>query len=184
MFSLVSGLVINFCCKDAPVRVETSCSNCPVDYLANAETKTACLEELLFVLLLTDVLELPCQLWLLVSWSFGMIFPISLIVFCAMMFISAIINPGIDLTIDKGIGRLYPLMTSLLISFLSSIGWADAPLWLPKVSASSRSCCLFSSLISYNSHLFPFLRMDSICNHRGWRLKAFWSSCGIWNSDP
>jgi hypothetical protein len=47
-----------------------------------------------------------------------------------MMFIGAITNPGIDLTLDKGIGRLYLGMTSLLISFLSNSGLAVAPLCL------------------------------------------------------
>jgi hypothetical protein len=47
MCSPVSRLVINFCCKDARVGVETSCSDCPVDYPVDAETKMACLEELL-----------------------------------------------------------------------------------------------------------------------------------------
>ena len=140
---MVSQPVIYFCCKDALVGVDNSCSNCHDDNPVDAETKTACLGGSFLVLLLMDVPELHCQLWLWVSQSFGMTCLIPLIVFCTIMFIGAITNPGIDLTLNKGTGRLFPWMTSLLMSFLSSTGWVGTPLWVPKVSALPRACCQF-----------------------------------------
>jgi hypothetical protein len=44
----VCGLVIDFRRKDVIVRVFTSSCDCPIDYLADAETKTTCLEEVFF----------------------------------------------------------------------------------------------------------------------------------------
>ncbi len=90
------------------------------------------------------------------------------------MFIGAITNSGIDLTLDKGIGRMYPWITSLLISFLSKSDLAVAPLWLPKVNASSRSLSLCSLLISSYDHLLPFMRIDSIVTRGGGNWIPSW----------
>ena len=121
--SIVRRLVIYFCLKDLLVRVETSNGDCPVGNPADAEPKTACLEELFLDSAVDRRSGTPPLPAMVVGASiFGMIFPISLIVFHAIMFMVAITNPGFDLTLDKGMGRLYPGMESLLMSFLSSTG--------------------------------------------------------------
>ena len=53
------------------------------------------------------------------------------------------------------------------MSFSRRSGFFDAPLWLPKASASLRSLVLLSSLNSSNGHLLPFLRIASIRFHNG-----------------
>ncbi len=55
--------------------------------------------------------------------------------------------------------------------FSEQLGFADLPLWLPKVSELLRFWYLSSLLISSYGHLLPLVRMASICDPRGWRLK-------------
>jgi hypothetical protein len=78
--------------------------------------------------LLTDVPEDHFQLWSWVSQSFGIAHPNLLILFCAIMFIGAISRPGMSFTLLIGIGMLKPYLTSLLMSFSRSSGFAKMPL--------------------------------------------------------
>ncbi len=89
--------------------------------------------------LLMEVPELQCQLWLWVSLPFRTICPLLSIVFWAIMFISAMQILGITVTLERGIAKLYPYLTSLLMSFQRRSSLAEAPLWFPKVRASRTS---------------------------------------------
>ena len=93
------------------------------------------------------------QLWLWVSWSFGITCPNSSIVSCAIMFIGAISRPGISFTLLRGIGTLYPYLTSFPMSLRRSSGFADMPLWFPKVSTLFKLYTLSSLLILSKGHL-------------------------------
>ena len=126
MSSSISWFVVNFCCLQGFVYWGKDLLDCQVNYPLNAESKTACLKKLFH-----------CSA---VDWRFGAPLPTlvmseSIIWNDLTMFIDCIFAPGIDLTLDKGIGRLYLWITSLLISFLSNSNLADTPLGLPKVSA-------------------------------------------------
>ncbi len=75
--------------------------------------------------------------------------------------------PGINVTLERGRAKLYPNLMSFPINLRSRSGFADAPLWLPKVSTSRTSCCLATSLISSNGQLLPCSRMLLNLRHNG-----------------
>ena len=124
--------------------------------------------------LLTEVPDDHFQLWSCVRQSFGTVRPNLLIVFCAMMFIGAMTRPGIEQMLERGISRLQPYFTSFLMSFLRRSGFCDAPLWLPKASASSKSCLRSDSFKASNGHLLPLSRKVFICCQSGWSPKIVW----------
>ncbi len=134
--------------------------------------------------LFTEVPEDHFQLWSWVSLSFGIIHLNLSIMFCAIIFIGAIRRPGIDCTLDRGMGRLYPYLKFFVISFLRMTGFCKAPLWFLNVSALTKSCCCSFLLISTNGHLLPSKRKASIWFHRGWSLNTCWRTEGGLNSFP
>jgi hypothetical protein len=83
------------------------------------------------------------------------------------MFIGAIHSRDIDVSHKIRMGMLEPYLTSLPMSLQSDSGFADAPLWLPKVRASYKSCLLKSLSSSTNGQTLPCMRMASICDHNG-----------------
>ncbi len=134
--------------------------------------------------LFTEVSEDHFQLWLWVSLSFWIICLNSSIVFCSIIFIGAITIPGIIWTLERGMGRLYPYLTSFVISFSRMTGFCEVPLWFLNVSALTKSCCCSFLLISANGHLLPSKRKASIWFHRGWSPNTCWRTEGGLNSFP
>lgn len=140
-------------------------------------------------LFLTERPELHSKLWSWVSCSFLTIWSRSLMVLCDAMFIGASTMPGKSQILLRGRGRPYSWMTSFSTSFCRRERCFWAPLWLPKASASSRSCLLYSYFKSSNGHEEPWVRIprvsiDSILDQQGCRLKSFTNCCFGQNSDP
>jgi hypothetical protein len=100
------------------------------------------------------------------------------------MFIGAIQMPGISVTLERGMASLYSYLMSLQRSFQRRSGLVEAPLWLPKVRASTMSCFLASSLMSTNGHLLPSVRICFIICHKGCKLKTLLSLSWALNSLP
>ncbi len=92
--------------------------------------------------------------------------------------------PCILMILLRGRGSAKPWMTSSLTRSLSRSGFVVAPLWFPKVRASSTSLILSSSLISANGQIDPLFRRFLNLSLFGWRFKSFLSNSVVLNSDP
>ena len=112
----VSQLVIYFCCKDALVRVATSCDGCQIHNPADAETNTTCLEKLFLGSAVDGRSGTPLPTLVMSESIFWSDLPNFIDCILCHNVMGAITNPGIDLTLDKGMGKLYPYMTSLQLA--------------------------------------------------------------------
>ncbi len=135
--------------------------------------------------LLTEVPEANhLKLWLCVIWSLGMIQPVSLIVFWSWMLRGANRAPLMFLIFERGSGRAKPWITSSLTSSWRRAGFDDAPLWLPKASASSTSCNLVDSSNLLRGHSDPFSRSFLKRFQLGWHDSNGLRVDGFLNLDP